>query len=559
MFRRNSKRAARALGMSMVSAAAVLAQMLQQAPAQPPPTGNASVSGAVANSVTGAAVPHAQVTVIVLGRNSGQSFRTVTDGEGKFTIGGLPPGRLMVNVDRVGFVDSGTGSRLSDVQLVTDEKKENLKLTLTPTGGVSGRVLNAEGAAVQGAIVSLEGAPFSVNPTTTDEKGQFRISSVPPGKYRVCANPAVLPFPPEIRTDGTREVHYARTYYPDSLTGKGGQRIEVGGGADVMGIDIRLVRTPIVTLRGRVVGVPAGGKTVVYAMASAAAGGFEQSTNHVKADGSFELWQLDPGIYTVVATNTSAGSGLQGSMQSTPVEIEAAGVDIEHVELRMIPPFDVGVQVGFDDAKAREAPPMPAMPARQGAGQPQAAPRQPMPRRMMLQPDGRTFVNSYQTVEIGADDSFTLEKLQPGRYRLAPTWGVYVKSVTAGSTETEGDILDLRNGPAGAVKVTVASLTGEVSGVVSDANGPAAEAVVMLIADRSPARRPMFARTAADGTYKFPAVPPGKYKMVAGDNDLAMQFQSGRDAEEYDGVAESIEVHADDKVSKPLKKVTAGR
>ena len=56
-----------------------------------------------------------------------------------------------------------------------------------------------------------------------------------PGRYRVAANPAVMPFPPEVRTDGTGEVHNARTYYPDSLTVKAGQRVEVGAGGRLWG------------------------------------------------------------------------------------------------------------------------------------------------------------------------------------------------------------------------------------------------------------------------------------------------------------------------------------
>src|SRR5271157_1231654 len=547
MSSRNSKRLARVRVLILAAAAAALAQAQPPAPA----AGNGSVSGEVTNSATGAPLPRARVAVVVFGNTGAQTFGTVTNGEGKFTIGGLPPGRLILNVDRVGFVAPATGNRLSDSQLRPGEMKEDVKLTLTPTGGISGRVLNAEGGAVQGVIVSLDGAPFGINPAASDEKGQFRISGVPPGRYRVVANPAVMPFPPEIRTDGTREVHYARTYYPDALTVKAGQRVEVGAGAEETGIDIRLVPTPVVTLSGRVLDVPAGGKTLVRAFASAAPGGGVQMAGNVKADGSFQIWQLDPGKYTVIATNTTQGPGPQRSLQSTPVEIEVAGVDIEHIELRMIQPFDVSAQLGFDNAKARE---VPMMPVRQGLGQPppaQGAPRQPAPRRMMLRPEGQTFVNPgpsmFQPIEIGDDDSFTMEKLQPGRYRLMPTWGVYVKSVTVGNRETEGDILDLRNGPAGAVTVTVGSVTGEVSGVVSDSSGPAAGVRVVMMADRSLGGIPMFAMSAGDGTYKFGGVPPGKYKLIAGDNEIVMQFQPGRDTEEYADIAESIEVHAGDK------------
>ena len=564
MSSRNIKRLARVLALSLAAAAAALAQPQPPTPA----TGNASVSGVVTNSATGAPVPRARVGVTLPGNIGRQDFGTgaVTDAEGKFTIEGLPAGRFLLNVDRVGFAAPASGNRLSDSQLQPGEKKENVKLTLTPTGGISGRVLNAEGGAVQGAIVSLDGTQFGINPSTSDEKGQFRISSVPPGRYRVVANPAVMPFPPEIRTDGTSEVHYAKTFYPDALTVRGGQRVEVGAGVDATGIDIRLVRTPVVTLSGKVLDMPAGGKTVVRAVASAATGGGVQTAVNVKADGSFQIWQLDPGKYTVIATGTTStvpGLGPQSGLQSTPAEVEVAGADIEHIELRMIQPFDVNVQLAFDDAKAREVPTMAVLQG--GPGQPPAtpgAPRQPMPRRMMLRPEGQTFVNPspsmFQPIEIGADDSFTLEKLQPGRYHLIPTWGVYVRSVTIGNTETEGDILDLRNGPAGAVTVTLGSLMAEVSGVVSDSSGPAAGVRVVLMAERSLGGIPTFAMSAGDGTYKFGAVPPGKYKLIAGDNEIMTQFQPGRDPAEYADIAESIDVHAGDKLSRDLKKQVSG-
>ena len=568
---RNSKWLPGLLALCLATAAAVQAQPQPPVSATAPAAANASVSGSVTNSVTGVPLPRAHVAVIVLGNTGTQSsVGTMTDAEGKFTIGNLPPGRFILNVDRTGFVAPATGNRLSDSQLRPDEKKEDVKLTLTPTGGISGRVLNAEGGEVQGAIVSLDGAAFGINPTTSDEKGQFRISGVPPGRYRVLANPAVMPFPPEIRSDGTRETHDARTYYPDALTVKAGLRVEVGAGAEVRGIDIRLVRTPIVTLSGRVLDLPAGGKTLVRAVASAATGGGTQTANIVKADGSFQIWQLDPGKYTVVATNSSQSSGPARTLQSAPVEIEVDGRDIGNIELRMIQPFDLTARVSFDDSKAREGQTMSMPPGPPSSGSPSSGsqssvppfsgpqgqpPRQPVPRRMALRPEGQTFVNSFfQPVEIGADDSFMLEKLQPGRYRLIPSWGVYVKFVTVDGTESTGDILDLRNGPVGAVTVTVGSVMGEVSGVVTDSVGPAAGVRVVIIGDGPLGRLPMFAMSTADGTYRFGTVPPGKYKLIAGDNEIVTQFQLGMDIEQYADITESLEVHPGDKLTRALKK-----
>lgn len=519
--------------------------------AQPQPTapaaGAASISGVVTNSVTGAPLPRAHVGGAILGNTGAQFFEAVTDTDGKFSVEGLPAGRIIISANRAGFVAPASGNRLSDTQLRAAERRENVKLALAPTGAISGRVLNADGLAVPGAIVSIEGGPFGLNPATTDEKGQFRISGLPPGRYRVVANPAVMPFPPEIRTDGTREVHYARTYYPDALTSKAAQRIEVGAGIDAMGMDIRLVRTPIVTVSGRVSDIPAGGKTLVRALLNGAVGNGVQATANVKPDGSFQIWQLDPGTYTLVATNTASAPGPSRGLQSTQVEIEVAGKDIERVELRMIQPFDLTARLAFDDAKAREAPAMqsPQRPGQQPAAQ--ATPRPPAPRRIMLRPEGQSFVNFgpsiFQPMEVGADDSITVEKLLPARYHVTATWGPYVKSVTIGTVETEGDTLDLRNGPAGPVTVTLASVTGEVSGVVSDPSGPVAGVRITMLSDRGPAGTQGYraAMSGPDGNYSFKAVPPGKYKLVVGDAD----------SEEP---AETVDVHAGDKLVKALAK-----
>ncbi len=127
-----------------------------------------------------------------------------------------------------------------------------------------------------------------------------------------------------------------------------------------------------------------------------------------------------------------------------------------------------------------------------------------------------------------------------------------------GGRETEGDILDLRNGPPGDVTITVGSVTGEVSGVVSDSSGPAAGVRVLVIGEGSLGRLPINVMSAADGTYKFAAVPPGKYKLIAGDNDLVSQFRPGMDTEEYADITESIEVHAGDKITQALKKRVSG-
>ena len=123
-----------------------------------------------------------------------------------------------------------------------------------------------------------------------------------------------------------------------------------------------------------------------------------------------------------------------------------------------------------------------------------------------------------------------------------------------GSTEVEGEILDISNGAGGApLTVVVSSAAGAVSGTVTDSKGPAAGVSVALAPDGEGRKFFRFVTAAADGTYTIPNVPPGKYKLLVADEDANTLVQQGRTLEDYQDVAESIEVHPGDRISKDLK------
>ena len=535
-----------ALWATMLAAAAVLAQT------PPPSTGKlASVAGTVTNSLTGEPLLRAHVSLQVMlsgPQQNPQSYGALTNGEGKFSITQLPPGEYTVSVDRVGFVaplNSG-GTRSARITLGEGDKKEDLKLTLTPTGAITGRVLDAAGEPVPGANVGAEGGSQNGMSTTTDDKGQFRLGGLRPGRYRVKATPQSLPLPPEIRSDGVADMHYAATYYPDSLTGNSAQRLEVKSGAELSGIDVRLVATPIVTVSGKVTGLPPDFKNMnVMVQRSGPNGGYSQSASGVKPDGSFEIWRLDPGKYTLVAT--SFGQSGQSRLQSAPLDIEVTTLNLEHLELRMVPEFDIAGQVRFEDDQARQPPQGPAW-----SGQPQTAAPPAASRMVILRQEGG---GQSVSVELGADDSFRLEKVQSGRFRVTVSGGSgYVKSVRAGMTETEGDLLDVRNGSAGPVTVTVSSNFCELSGRVNDSKGPVANATVVMFGPSGSWN------TQADssGTYKFTRLPPGRYRLVALE-DGASVLRRSEDLDDYENFVESVDLGAGDKITKDLKQRPPGK
>jgi len=281
------------------------------------------------------------------------------------------------------------------------------------------------------------------------------------------------------------------------------------------------------------VGIPPGTKDVMVMAQPAGTNGT------VKPDGTFTMWRLDPGKYTLQANRWG-----QTQLASTPVEIEVAGANLEHIELRIVPPFDIAGQLRFDDEEAGQGPKPPKRP--DGSDAPAPPPGRP---NVFLYPLAG-FANG-ANASVDTDDTFTLRGAQPGKYRVM-VMGLsgYVKSLRAGDTEVDGDVLDVRNGAPGPLTVTLSSNYCEISGTVSDSNGPLADATVLL----SPVDQPRNTKSASSdssGNYKL-RVAPGKYKLAAMDQEAMSWGMEGPDFDDYQ--TETVEVSAGDKVTKDLVK-----
>jgi hypothetical protein len=124
-----------------------------------------------------------------------------------------------------------------------------------------------------------------------------------------------------------------------------------------------------------------------------------------------------------------------------------------------------------------------------------------------------------------------------------------VKSVRAGETETEGNMLDVRNGSPGLVTVTVSSNFCELSGTVSDTNGPVSDARILILSPENPTR-PVFVKSDSSGAYKV-RVAPGKYKLAVVDDEATSWGMQGPDLEDDD--PETVDLNAGDKITRDLK------
>jgi protocatechuate 3,4-dioxygenase beta subunit len=544
-----SRKNSAALWLLPVAAALGLAQT------QPPKADDkpASVEGEVRNSVSGMPIERAHVSLRQYNNGGFDKYGALTNAEGKFRITGIPAAESYgVTLDRVGYVEPLEVAR-NPVTLKPGERKDNLRLTLVPVGTISGRVLDAEGQPVAALSVQAEQGGREQRSGMTDDRGQYRIGGLSPGKYRVRAVTQNLAVPPEIRTDGTMEIQYADTFHPGAVDAKGATRVSVGPGSDVTGIDIRLVRTAIVRLAGRVSGMPEGA-TNVYLQVTQASGGGGSHGAQVKPNGSFEMWRPDPGKYTLRAMCYDSGE----TMGSGTVEVEVGDSDIDNIALTLLAPEEIRGQLEFEDEGAKQAPQMSGgLTGTQGGSQagsqgtPQAPPPRPARVIMLRELSG---MGQWKTAEVSEDGVFTIPKVMPGKYSVSlQVYPAYVKSIRMGETASQGPVLNLSQGSGGArVTVTLSSAFGEVSGTVRDDKGPLAGGRVVLQCtdNRSMSRS---AESQADGTYALKSVAPGTYKLLVMDESETRTITSEPSADDYDERAETVEVRPKETLTRDLQ------
>jgi protocatechuate 3,4-dioxygenase beta subunit len=499
----------------------------------------AAVAGTATNSLTGAPLPRVHVILRDPADAAASTYGALTTEDGKFSIQSIKPGTYVVTGSRIGFV-MARGARLT-LRLKAEDRNGDLRVQLTPTGAISGRVMDAEGEPLEGAAVTVDGSPLT-NEFSTDESGRFRIGGLAPGKYRVRAKRESFYTPtismrPEIRADGSVEVHNATTYYPGVLTAKQAGKVEVKPGEEMTDVDIRLVGVPFVRVSGRALAMrPGAGQPYADLRTPDSC----CSGVMLNSEGRFEIWGLDPGKYTVSA-HWEGAEGVEtkiGRLALTaPVAFEVAGSNVDNLELRVVPNSDIAGRLVFETPDGT---------------QPVAE------RKIVLGPEASAAVD--------ADDTFQLKKISADRYVVRLSWDtMYVKSMQLGSQLIDGSVLDLSNGSGGAALTLLLSpASGSISGTVRDDKRNPAAARVVLVRDEEtdgfPAR---YASTQKDGLYSFPNLPPGNYKLVAvsEDNaDLIAPRPGGRepDLSDYEDTMETVEIRGAEKVSKDLKHQSGG-
>ncbi len=529
-----------------------------------------SISGRVVNSVTGAPLRRAEVSIVVDGRTDLRGTAP-TDGDGRFVCRALPAGRFRLSAQKTGYAPMDYGATRpymsgKVIPLAAGEQKTGLIIQLPQLGVLTGTVSDVDGSpaprvAVQALRREFQRGKAAWTPVgwaNTDSDGRYRMFHMLPGKYVLSAKkydqpPPLLPSAPEPDGQAGRLV-YATTYHPGTLDRQEARSVVLGPGETVENLDIPLLQSrPIILevqaeLPGAAPEPPqptADGNPPETPPQIIQQGPFVQ-LNLVQRNsnapggsqfgGGFPLGartafnDLEPGRYVLYAEVT-----LDGRLYAAREDLDLSGGSLV-VTLRFSPAVDLAGHVRFEGTRESATGSRVFLVSGDGSGRQGAE------------------------AQVKADGSYVLKNVPPGLWDIGfepiPKGG-YLKSMLLGDLDVLRADMNVTAETNAPLEIVVsgagASLTGKVDGGL-------ARQVVAVPEGELAGLQSFYVVTTVDekGAFELKAMAPGEYRLYAFE-DLAYGAWFDPDfLKPYAERGTPVELKAGDKPEVTVQAIGAG-
>jgi len=586
---------------AVVACLAILLQTISASPFRQQPAAKGSIVGTVTRAGTGDPIPGARVTVTRTGpalpspRTPAQDYNStfsslqvegsrvsttsyvLSDSQGRFAFRDMASGVYTLAAVAIGYARQEYGQRTFGgpgiAVILNSEKTVDLDIPLTPAGSVSGRIRDNRGQPAAGIQVQVLKSTYnasgqrsfqSAGSSRTDDRGEYRLFWITPGRYFVMASSnanspagALISSPNEIPGDGI-----APTFYPSSTDISQAATIDVKPGADIGGADIVVNRQPSFRIRGRLTDsrngqTPASANiTVITPTLTGAMSYLNTVQVYDGRDGTFELRDVTPGPHIIRAQLPTASNtvtpGNAGTISSLTTVVSG------QVALNVTSDID-GVVVNLSAGIS-----IPGRLALEGAsngGLPAANSLAPYRVQLKVSENGvlaTTAGPAPLSQATSADGVFRIDNVLPGEYRVsvAPLPpDVYVKQVRFNQSDVLNSAMQFSASDSGTLEVLLSFRGGRIDGsIVDERQRVVPNALAALIPDRQRDRIDLYKMSMSDanGLFSLRSIAPGDYHLFAWealdpyaffDPEVMKQFESkGKPIHIAESAKENVDV-----------------
>jgi hypothetical protein len=524
-----------------------------------------SIEGQVTNAVTGEIIRKANIiltsTDVVPSNSPPTGYSTASDSAGHFAMKDIEPGQYRLMSMRNGYVTLAYGARSAGragtvLSLIRQQHLDDITLKMTPHAVVIGRILDDEGEPVSNARVMLQSYRYiqgrkqlsnTGGAASTNDLGEYRIFGVAPGKYylSVTPNPMAPMYAVDRSANAPPEEDYVATYYPSTIDPTAATQLEVVVGAQLRGIDMTLPKVRTVHVRGHITYGLSGQRNIQVLLTPRAPGAMMGvvRSNAVNATGNFDIRNVTPGAYNLIAMANEGGISQQARM---PIDVGVTNV--EGLNVVIGPGIRVKGHVRAEGGSTA---------ADLSTVRLSLQPRDPGSLIFGMMPQGKQ----------SEEGVFEISNIAPDRYNFLISGlakGSYVKSIHADQVDVLASGLDLTSGaPPAMVEVVISPKAATVTGMVQNPNtgNPTPGATVVLIPQEKERRDQQsyykIVTSDQNGAFSLVGVAPGEYKAYAWEDLEAGAFMDADFMKPIEEKGDAVSLHEGDQKTVTLRLIPA--